>query len=87
MRDSDASRVAEQFRDAAKDAGRVAAERQAARAAECVTDPVTLERVAAALLTQLGGTMPAEPATVPGPPCHMDRRTVTPLAPVQARQP
>ena len=60
---------------------------QAALAARRRPDPATMERVRAALLYQLGGTMPAEPATVPGPPCHMDRRTVTPLAPVQARQP
>jgi hypothetical protein len=49
MRDSEVSRITEQFRDAADDADRVAAEQQAARAAVCVTDLDTLERVVAAL--------------------------------------
>jgi hypothetical protein len=52
---------------------------QAALAARGRPDPVTMARVRTALLGQLGGVMPAEPARVLGPSCHMDRRTVTPL--------
>jgi hypothetical protein len=61
---------------AARDA---AAEGKAALAEPCATDLATLAGVRAALLGQLGGVMPAAAATILGPPCHMDRRTVTPL--------
>jgi len=49
-----------------------------ALAAECANDPVTLKRVAAALLGQLGGTMPAAPAPLIGPAGYLARRTATP---------
>jgi hypothetical protein len=60
---------------------------QAALAARTAPDLAIMDRVRAALLGQLGGTMPPRAAGVPGPPCHMDRRTVTPLDSRQARRP
>jgi hypothetical protein len=58
-------------------AGKEAAGGQAALAGDCATDPVTLARVAAALLRQLGGTMPVPTAPALGPSIYLDRRTVT----------
>lgn len=52
---------------------------QAALPAEWRIDPVVLGRVRAALIGQLGGTMPAVPAEALGPSACMDQRTATPL--------
>ena len=41
---------------------------------------MVLGRVRAALIGQLGGTMPAVPAEALGPSACMDQRTVTPLS-------
>jgi hypothetical protein len=61
-------------------AATAAAVGQAALAAECVTDPSTLARVAAALHGQLGGTLPLLVRERPGTPGDpLERRTVTPL--------
>jgi hypothetical protein len=61
-------------------AATAAADRQAALAARCVTDSTTLARVAAALHSQLGGTLPLlirEHVNTTGVP--LERRTYTPL--------
>jgi hypothetical protein len=80
MRDSDVSRITGQFRDAADDAGRVAAERQAARTAEFVTDPATLEHVAAALRKDMPAVDVLSRHTHLGLPADtLERRTYTPL--------
>jgi hypothetical protein len=55
---------------------------RAVLAAERVTDPGTLARVAASLLAQLGGRMPEAPV-IEGPAGQLDRRTVTPLSHVR----
>jgi hypothetical protein len=59
-------------------AGNGAAGGQTVTAARTSTDRATLERVRAALLCQLGGTVPAAPAPRLGPAGYMDRRAVTP---------
>jgi hypothetical protein len=48
---------------------------QAAPAARRTPDLATLERVHAALLGQLGGTLPSAPVPVLGPAGYMARRT------------
>ncbi|HXL94264.1 MAG TPA: hypothetical protein VN969_35480 [Streptosporangiaceae bacterium] len=62
----------------------------AAFAAGNATDPATLRRVHAALLGQLGGTLPALPVQEGGPAYpagYLERRTFTPLRHVRGGQP
>jgi hypothetical protein len=61
-----------------------AAGRQPALRGEWATDPVTLRRVAAALLSQLGGELPTAPAEEPlASAGYLDRCTHTSLSQVR----
>jgi len=61
-------------------AGDGAAGGRSAFAARGATDPATLERVHAALLGQLGGTMPSAVPPAIGPSGYLDQRTATPMS-------